>query len=82
MSECSTLEDVPGFSQSVLNHERELESIPISERMSWASTRETLREEDEAYFLLGIFGVHMPTIYGKGHHMFIQLQQEDPEDAS
>ncbi|KAI0767521.1 heterokaryon incompatibility protein-domain-containing protein [Fomes fomentarius] len=71
-----TLEGVTGISHSVLNHERQLESIPIAERMSWASTRQTSREEDEAYSLLGIFGVHMPTIYGEGRHAFIRLQEE------
>jgi hypothetical protein len=37
----------------------------IDERMSWAKGRETKREEDAAYCLLGLFGVHMPPIYGE-----------------
>ena len=37
-----------------------------TERMSWAETRQTSREEDMAYSLLGIFDVHIPLIYGEG----------------
>jgi hypothetical protein len=37
----------------------------VTERMLWAETRETTREEDKAYSLLGIFDVHMPLIYGE-----------------
>jgi hypothetical protein len=34
--------------------------------MSWGVKRETTREEDAAYCLLGIFDIHMPLIYGEG----------------
>jgi hypothetical protein len=43
-----------------------LSQFSVSERMSWSETRETTRKEDKAYSLLGIFGVHMPLIYGEG----------------
>ena len=43
-----------------------LSEFSITERMSWAETRETKREEDKAYSLLGIFDIHMPLIYGEG----------------
>ncbi len=32
--------------------------------MSWASQRETTREEDMAYCLLGLFDVNMHLLYG------------------
>ena len=38
----------------------------INERLSWAEKRQTTREEDAAYSLLGLFDVHMPLIYGEG----------------
>ena len=38
----------------------------ISERMSWYSGREVTVPEDTAYCLLGLFGVHMPLVYGEG----------------
>ncbi len=34
--------------------------------------RETTREEDKAYALLGIFDVQMPLIYGEGRTEAIQ----------
>ncbi len=36
------------------------------QRSSWARNRQTAREEDKAYFLRGIFGVHLPLIYSEG----------------
>jgi hypothetical protein len=43
-----------------------LASFSTEERMSWAKGRETEREEDAAYALLGIFDVYMSLIYGEG----------------
>jgi hypothetical protein len=45
-------------------------------RMSWASRRETTRNEDAAYCLLGIFQVNMPLLYGEGFKAFQRLQEE------
>ncbi|KAI0357628.1 hypothetical protein OH77DRAFT_1494927 [Trametes cingulata] len=47
-----------------------LDSISVARRMSWACGRQTSKEEDEAYALLGIFGVYLPTIYGEGGNPF------------
>ena len=44
--------------------------------MSWAETRQTTREEDMAYSLLGIFDVHMPLIYGEGRTNAVGRLQE------
>ena len=43
-----------------------LSNFDVNERMLWAQGRETMRPEDMAYALLGIFGIHMPLIYGEG----------------
>lgn len=51
-------------------------SASIAARMSWASFRETSREEDLAYSLLGLFNIHMPLIYGEGANAFRRLQLE------
>ncbi|EXK46243.1 hypothetical protein FOMG_04449 [Fusarium oxysporum f. sp. melonis 26406] len=48
----------------------------IAERMSWLSRRETTRIEDMAYCMLGIFGIHMPLVYGEGPRAFLRLQEE------
>jgi len=34
-------------------------------RLQWASTRCTTRPEDIAYSLLGVFGLHIPVLYGE-----------------
>lgn len=51
-------------------------SAPVAERMSWASSRETTKEEDMAYCLLGIFDVNIPLLYGEGGQAFQRLQME------
>jgi hypothetical protein len=35
------------------------------EKLRWASTRVTTLQEDIAYSLFGIFGIHLPVIYGE-----------------
>lgn len=49
----------------------------VAKRMSWASRRQTSREEDMAYSLLGLFDVNMPLLYGEGaKRAFYRLQIE------
>ncbi|TKA29108.1 hypothetical protein B0A54_16218 [Friedmanniomyces endolithicus] len=48
----------------------------IACRMSWAAHRKTTRIEDVAYCLLGLFGVHLPPLYGEGENAFRRLQEE------
>jgi hypothetical protein len=43
-----------------------LSHFGVKERLLWAENRQTTREEDKAYSLLGIFNVYMPLIYGEG----------------
>ncbi|KAF3768241.1 hypothetical protein M406DRAFT_75494 [Cryphonectria parasitica EP155] len=40
--------------------------FPTTERERWTRNRQTKYEEDLVYWLLGIFDVHMPLIYGEG----------------
>ncbi|KAI0669586.1 heterokaryon incompatibility protein-domain-containing protein [Trametes maxima] len=70
------LETITGVDADVLTFRRDLGSVSVARRMSWASHRKTTRPEDEAYSLMGIFGVHMATIYGEGHRAFRRLQEE------
>ncbi|KAH8896884.1 HET-domain-containing protein [Thozetella sp. PMI_491] len=53
-----------------------LRNASIAERMSWAAVRQTTREEDVAYSLLGIFDINMPMLYGEGKNAFVRLQEE------
>jgi hypothetical protein len=48
----------------------------VAAKMSWAAGRQTKRQEDAAYCLLGLFNVHMPLIYGEGDQAFQRLQEE------
>lgn len=71
-----TLAEITGVNLSVLSHERSLDTVPVATRLSWAARRETSRQEDAAYCLLGLFGVYMPLIYGEGDNAFLRLQEE------
>ncbi|KAI0699778.1 heterokaryon incompatibility protein-domain-containing protein [Cerioporus squamosus] len=70
------LEQITGIDVDVLTFHIQPSSVPIAKRMQWASQRKTTRIEDEAYSLMGIFGVHMATIYGEGRQAFRRLQEE------
>ncbi|KAK0723609.1 heterokaryon incompatibility protein-domain-containing protein, partial [Lasiosphaeria miniovina] len=53
-----------------------LDECSVAQRMSWAARRVTSRPEDQAYALMGLFGVNMPLLYGEGSKAFIRLQRE------
>ncbi|KAK0750044.1 heterokaryon incompatibility protein-domain-containing protein [Schizothecium vesticola] len=73
---CTKLSEITGIDAKVLRHEVPLASIAVAQRMSWAAKRETTRIEDRSYSLLGLFGVHMPMIYGEEGRAFRRLQEE------
>ncbi|KAK7455243.1 hypothetical protein VKT23_011115 [Stygiomarasmius scandens] len=55
----------------------DIDEFSVAQKMSWAALRETTRPEDQAYCLMGLFGVSMPPIYGEGGpKAFMRLQQE------
>lgn len=59
-----------------------LSRFSVDARMSWLGTRETKREEDAAYCLLGIFDVSMSPIYGEGRSKaFHRLEREVRESV-
>lgn len=60
----------------MLAGELSLHQIPVAVRMSWASLRQTTREEDMAYCLMGLFDINMPMLYGEGKKAFLRLQEE------
>jgi len=43
-----------------------LMDFAVEERLAWAKHRETKRQEDRAYSLLGIFNIDMSLRYGEG----------------
>ncbi|KAI9061680.1 HET-domain-containing protein [Trametes sanguinea] len=65
-----------GIDAPILTHRQKLATISVAKRMSWAAKRKTTKVEDQAYCLMGIFDVHMPTVYGEGSRAFLRLQEE------
>ena len=67
--------EITGISRRALEGQ-DLRNFSVETRLDWAAQRETKREEDAAYSLLGIFGVHMPLIYGEGRRSaFFRLRK-------
>ncbi|CAN9395659.1 unnamed protein product [Alternaria alternata] len=60
----------------------DLSKFDIAERFSWAQRRETTKEEDGAYCLLGIFGCHLPLIYGEGRDRSMKRLKKEMMEAS
>lgn len=72
---CHIVSLASGIDEMVLIQRVMVETVGISEKMSWAARRVTTRPEDEAYSLMGLFGVDMPTLYGEGKgNTFRRLQ--------
>ncbi|KAH8595393.1 hypothetical protein B0O99DRAFT_155706 [Bisporella sp. PMI_857] len=61
--------------------ESPLTGFSIAERMSWAEQRETTREEDQVYSLLGIFDISIPVIYGEGKRKATKRLREEIDKA-
>jgi hypothetical protein len=59
------IQKITGINERALRGEP-LSSFSVDERFSWAEHRQTKRDEDAAYSLLGIFGIHMSHYYGEG----------------
>ncbi|KAI0357762.1 HET-domain-containing protein [Trametes cingulata] len=70
------LQAITNIDSDILTGRASLDSVSVSKRMSWAAARVTTRVEDEAYALMGLFGVRMPPIYGEGRNAFLRLQEE------
>ncbi|KAI1792754.1 HET-domain-containing protein [Ganoderma leucocontextum] len=70
------IEEITGISEEALLHVEPLDRFSVAQRLSWAAGRETTRVEDQAYSLLGIFDINMPTLYGEGDRAFRRLQEE------
>jgi hypothetical protein len=70
------LSEITGISVKILDHSLSPLDQTVYDRMHWASRRQTTREEDKAYCLLGLFDINMPLLYGEGKKAFHRLQEE------
>jgi hypothetical protein len=84
-----------GNKRSLERQIHEITSIPTSalrssilsrfsndQKFHWAQNRQTTREEDWAYSLLGIFEVSMPVIYGEGRAKAVKRLIKEIDDTS
>jgi hypothetical protein len=71
----TTISEITGIDPEALGT-LDITRFSIAERMSWASSRVTTRQEDIAYCLLGLFAVNMALLYGEGERAFIRLEEE------
>ncbi|KZL69846.1 HET domain-containing protein [Colletotrichum tofieldiae] len=70
------LHEATGIDNLCLSGDLNPSDFSSAEVMSWAAYRVTTRLEDQAYCLLGLFGVNMPLLYGEGRKAFLRLQEE------
>jgi len=79
------ISQVTGIPRSVISYPpqnrlglaRHLSGLCVAQRYSWVSNRQTTREEDIAYCLMGLLKINMPILYGEGgHNAFLRLQTE------
>ncbi|KAF2626317.1 HET-domain-containing protein [Macroventuria anomochaeta] len=75
------VQDVTGIPVDALAGS-DLSEFDVAERFSWAGKRQTTREEDGAYCLLGIFGIYMSLIYGEGKDNAIKRLQKKIQEAT
>jgi hypothetical protein len=73
----SKLETIIGIEKKIFRDLSRIWQTAAAQRMAWAARRETTREEDLAYSLMGLFGVNIPILYGEGEKKaFRRLQLE------
>lgn len=72
---CNDIRRITRIPEGVLAGKTHCRDYSVAQRMSWASGRETARVEDEAYCLLGIFGINIPMLYGERQGAFLRLQE-------
>ncbi|KAK3372686.1 heterokaryon incompatibility protein-domain-containing protein [Podospora didyma] len=65
------IQEITGIASSALRG-TELSQFDVDKRIEWVKSRRTIRGEDWAYCLLGIFGVSMPPPYGEGKRMLFR----------
>jgi tetratricopeptide (TPR) repeat protein len=59
-----------------------LTEFSAADRIGWAKNRKATEEEDNAYCLLGILGIHMPSSYGEGKEKALTRLQIEMQTTS
>ena len=76
------IHDITGISVLALRGTTPLTDFDAEERFKWAKARQTKREEDWAYSLLGIFNVSMPILYGEGLELAVTRLKNEISQAA
>jgi hypothetical protein len=72
----SVVSQITGIREIVLVDYEHSKILTFEDKLKWAANRNTTKEEDMVYCLLGIFGVHMNTLYGEsGPEAFSRLEE-------
>ncbi|KAL8903676.1 MAG: hypothetical protein Q9171_007320 [Xanthocarpia ochracea] len=73
---------ISGIEENYVRDKYSIREASVAARMSWASSRQTSRPEDEAYCLMGLFDVNMPLLYGEGGYKAFQRLQHEIANSS
>ena len=76
------IHEITGIALPALQGTTPLSQFSVDERFRWAQSRQTTREEDWAYSLLGIFDIFMPLIYGEGREKAVVRLRKEIKEAS
>jgi ankyrin repeat protein len=76
-----TIQEITGVAVHAIRGDA-LSQFSEEEILSWVAKRQTKREEDIVYCLLGFFGVFMPLIYGEGHQNALERLREHARKKS
>jgi hypothetical protein len=61
-----------GVSSYLLKRPPDLRDISAAVKMAWAAGRQVTKAEDQAYSMMGLFGVNMALLYGEGRRKAFQ----------
>jgi hypothetical protein len=75
------IHEITSIPISALRGNKVLSRFSIKERFKWARSRQTTREEDWIYCLLGVFAVSMPVLYGEGREYAIRRLRKEIHDS-
>lgn len=73
--------EVTGIPSSALRGQP-LSAFSTEERFSWSAKRQTTLKEDQAYCLLGIFGVFFSLIYGEGQSSAMRRLRNEIQEST
>jgi hypothetical protein len=83
LSLCQDIVEATGIpSEALQGGHGSLFQFSVNERLSWAAGRETKREEDAAYSILGLLDLAIPLIYGEGRERAFRRLHREREIAS